>query len=120
MSEHKIDEQWVEKGSDGKMHMYKASEAINKGHVCNGCVFNNGTCDYKGDECPVPKGCYIKDLGIINDDGLLPCPFCGEYPVFAQSEYKNWELHCDAEKHIAFSGVFPIRQQAIDAWNRRA
>ena len=28
---------------------------------------------------PVPKGCYIKDLGILNEDGCLPNCW-GEYP----------------------------------------
>ena len=116
----KLGEQWIEV-IDDKRHLVMDAEASNTGHSCNGCEFHGryGTCNYPEDDCPVQNGHYIKDLGIINENGVLPCPFCGEYPVFAQSEYKNWELHCDAEKHIAFSGVFPIKQEAIDAWNRR-
>ena len=112
----KLGEQWVEE-LDGKKHMLKAAEAINKGHVCNGCAFNNGTCDYKGDECPVPKGCYIKDLGILNEDGLLPCPFCGEYPekLVGNDTWCWYACNCRCEL-----GVSATRKEAIDTWNRRA
>jgi hypothetical protein len=121
-----LGEQWIEE-LDGKKHMYKADEAINKGHVCNGCVFNNGTCDYQGDECPVPKGCYIKDLGIINENGCLPSPW-GGYPKIVRvgrEDFCTYKVRFYL-KHGRVYGFTLIevtgntRQEAIDAWNRRA
>ena len=76
--ERKLNEQWVEE-IDGKKHMLKAAGARSKGHVCNGCAFNNGTCDYQGDECPVPKGCYQRPRTSMT--WVLPVP-----DPFAQSE----------------------------------
>ncbi len=80
MSEHKIGEQWVEE-IDGKMHMLKADKPV---ELCQGCLYNGngGGCLWSGfdDECEMGSRFIIKDLGILNEDGLLPCPFCGKFP----------------------------------------
>ena len=57
---------------------------------------------------------------------LKPCPFCGDYPTIDAMrdivEY-SWYVSCDNMQCL----VRPItditiktKQQAIDAWNRRA
>ncbi len=126
----KLNDQWVEV-IDGQKHMVKETKSENSKIVCPRCLFSDGhgTCNYPEDDCPVQNGYYIKDLGVLNDDGLLPCPFCGEYPVIqnaydgangADDSHGEWEVHCDADKHLAFSGVFKTKLQAIEDWNRRA
>lgn len=78
----KLGEQWVEE-INGEMHMLKA---VNYTEGCNGCVFLRYdpdefyTCNRCRLGCPVDDEKIIKDLGVLNKEGLLPCPFCGEYP----------------------------------------
>lgn len=110
--ERKLNEQWVEE-LDGKKHMLKAVECGE--HWCDGCCFNTGEGNCSWDS---PKYCRngseyrIKDLGILNEDGLLPCPFCGEYPGKRVGN-DTWKCGCEI-------GAIATWQEAIDAWNRRA
>ena len=90
-----LGEQWIEE-IDGKMHMLKAVTPIINGHP------------------------DIKDLGILNDDGCLPCPFCGEYPEIQDREYEGVIVFCDGDSHSITCGAFFSKKQAIDEWNRRA
>jgi hypothetical protein len=124
----------VKEEVDGKMHMLKAVEGEN----CTGCAFskmcqgsrlnNIHVCD-REDDCPLEySNTVVKDLGILNEDGCLPCPFCGEYPL-VENAYEGvsghntpdgfWRISCFGKNHemAFFSGK--TRQQAIDAWNRR-
>lgn len=125
----KLGEQWIEM-IDGQEHMVKAVEKVSeKSYDCTGCIFNghNGTCMYHSQNCPlgeVEHG-YIKDLGILKD-GLLPCPFCGEYPKVSSygyrgepKEYGIFHLCKDSYSKIE-TQHYATTQQAIDAWNRRA
>ena len=63
------------------------------------------------------------------EEPIKRCPFCGEYPLVqnahegahgADDSHGEWEVHCDAGKHMAFTGVFNTREEAINEWNRRA
>lgn len=96
-----LGEQWVEVKPDGE-HMYKA-------------VMVNGT-----------LGC--KDLGILKD-GLLPCPFCGEYPEVRlkgnnATKKRSAEMRCI---HCNISMVIGAIRNSLewcesnlkDRWNRR-
>ena len=127
--ERKLNEQWVEE-LDGKRHMVKAIEPTD---LCQGCLYNGngGGCWRSGfdDDCEMGSRFIIKDLGILNNFGMLPCPFCGEYPL-VENAYEGvsghntpdgfWRISCFGKNHemAFFSGK--TRQQAIDAWNRRA
>jgi len=110
--ERKLNEQWIEE-LDGKKHMLKA---VQSDHLCSGCAFSCTTfcrdplMSKRDIDCS--KMIIIKDLGVLNDDGLLPCPFCGEYPEKLVGN-DTWKCGCEL-------GVSATRQQAIDAWNRRA
>ena len=129
--ERKLNEQWIEV-IDGQEHMVKAIEPTD---LCRGCLYNGngGGCWWSGfdDECEMGSRFIIKDLGILNASGFLPIPFdvpdvypkypvINEYcrnidgiPELFQVSYSH--MNC----HINF-GIYNTKQQAIDAWNRRA
>jgi hypothetical protein len=118
-----LGEQWVEE-IDEKKHMLKA---VNYSDGCNGCIFLRYdpdefyTCNRGGLSCPVDEGMIIKDLGILNEDGCLPCPFCGNYPkIIYPTEYMPVVsiVHPGGEHRILLE-FFRNKQEAIDAWNRR-
>ena len=94
----KLGEQWIEE-LDGKVYMYKAVTPIINGHP------------------------DIKDIGILNDDGLLPCPFCGGYPTLKEEldEHDERIYAVEHECNICMiTGWDYDRQTVIDACNRRA
>ena len=101
MSEHKIGEQWVEE-IDGIKHMYKAVEVATRG-LCSDIV--------------------VKDLGILNEDGCLPSDF-GVYPEVYEHTLMGIDGYMvkayTSEPHIGKYAWGNTKQQAIDAWNRRA
>lgn len=125
-----LGEQWVEE-IDGKKHMLKA---VNYSEGCNGCIFLRYdpdefyTCNRGRLGCPVDDGMIIKDLGILNEDECLPCPFCGEYPV-VENAYEGfgytppdgyWRVYCSDDNHEISISSGKRMQESIDAWNRRA
>lgn len=117
----KLGEQWVEE-IYGKKHMLKAVAPVD---LCQGCCFNcnQGGCCWDGfDDCQMGSFFIIKDLGILNEDGLLPCPFCKEYPELVEESDENDEAIYTVEHECSVlieAGWWHDRQQAIDAWNRR-
>jgi len=93
-----LGDQWIEV-IDGKMHMYKAVTPIINGHP------------------------DIKDIGILNEDWLTPCPFCGECPTLKEELDENDERIYAVEHECNIdvtTGWNHDRQTVIDAWNRRA
>lgn len=109
---HEIGDQWIEV-IDGKEHMVKAIEPTD---LCQGCLYNGngGGCWRSGfdDECEMGSRFIIRDLGILNNYGMLPCPFCGEYPGKRVGN-DNWKCGCKI-------GAIATWQEAIDTWNRRS
>jgi Lar family restriction alleviation protein len=119
----KLGEQWVEE-IDGKEHMVKAVKQTNK---CSGCVFCTSIWCADHNQSERDFDCMtmiIKDLGILNEDGLLPCPFCGEYPENDTKDYCQFGFvvrHvCKNNKTAMGTSNYKTKQEAIDAWNRRA
>lgn len=119
----KLGDQWIEI-IDGQGHMVKAVEKFSeKSYDCTGCIFNGhkGTCLYHSQDCPlgeVEHG-YIKDLGVLNKDGLLPPPSDKNvYPELYQTAHE-WEV-CASSCGVSMTAVGSTKQQAKDAWNRRA
>ena|SRR5690554_2494099 len=105
----KLGEQWIEI-IDGQEHMVK-------------CV---------GIRNPVIAGgnnFITKDLGILRD-GLLPCPFCGEYPESFNKGNEYTKKRCSVMKckkcnyELTVCAIYKTidwcKQRAIAAWNRRA
>lgn len=119
-------EQWIEV-INGQEHMVKEVSALSYGD-CNGCfLFTVAGCGKVTDFAPCSSDTIIKDLGILNDDGLLPCPFCGEYPV-VENAYEGcgytppdgyWRVYCSNDNHEISVSSGKRRQESIDAWNRR-
>ena len=119
----KLGEQWIEV-IDGKKHMLKAVEG-----PCERCDISH-TCNLSAD-CHMERGLIAKDLGILNKDGCLPAPW-GGYPKIIhevdQNRTENGEdVHYDnlwcVEIHelvLVCTDEHPTKQEAIDAWNRRA
>lgn len=116
---HKLGDQWIEI-IDGVEHMVKAVETTVH-PPCGLCMYSHGyQCTYPSELGECDKYA-IKDLGILKD-GLLPCPFCGEYP-----KVKRHESYFEGEgvkfyiQHVHYPALlYDTEQQAIDAWNRRA
>ena len=110
-----LGEQWVEDG-----HMWK----VVPNGSCDGCDFNlgcmrNGGVICRSGHCATKQG-HVKDLGPVNEDGLLGCPFCGEYPVVQpENSRAGFGCHCDKCK-CAVSGLHESMQEVMDEWNRRA
>lgn len=135
----KLNEQWVEI-IDGQEHLVKLVEGnANRTHMCNGCAFRNeykNLCEIHGGVKHISEvGCArqhltIKDLGILNKDGLLPIPFdvpvgYPKYPVinkYSRNIDGVPELfqvsYSHMNSHINF-GIYNSEQEAKDAWNRR-
>lgn len=125
----KLGEQWVEQGfHDNKMHLYKAVE--NPYETCQGCTFGCESCDVchyclaDGGKCPVNKmDMVIKDLGILNEDGCLPNCW-GEYPRIEERvdiHTKEHWFRCITRNNVyCATDSYKTKQEAIDAWNRRA
>jgi hypothetical protein len=121
----KLGEQWVEV-IGGQEHMLKAVAPI---ELCKGCCFNcnQGGCCWKGfDDCQMGSFFIIKDLGILNSEGLLPCPFCGEYPEIKYGiDGDGWhyvELSCC--KYVDRMSGYSTDMEGffrgmIERWNRR-
>ena len=125
----KLGEQWIEV-IDGQEHMVKCVERHSKFEFnCGGCFFNghSGECLYDSQDCPIGEveHGYIKDLGILNEDGCLQCQFCGEYPRISTYGYKNEPkeygiFHICKDHWLKIETQhYATKQQAIDAWNRR-
>lgn len=138
----KLGDQWVEI-IDGVEHMVKAVAGV----LCKGCMFssmclfgidrnfNLHRCEFDGD-CPVGGGdrynlqnpdIIVKDLGILRD-GVLSCPFCGEYPKVGNfgdgfGPISFYVTHrndaCDIWGGMRTKS-FDTPEQAKDAWNKRA
>lgn len=55
----------------------------------------------------------------VSDDGLLPCPFCGDAPAHGvQSQFgREFWVQCDCKSEGV---IFTTPAEAIAAWNRRA
>lgn len=133
-----LGEQWVEE-INGKKHMLKAvlqpkqrSHLYgNNIHPCFKCFFqmDDYDCAYPLDKwvCDMQRGVIIKDLGVLNDDGCLPSPW-GGYPKIMRVGSEGFctykiRFYLKNEEAYGFTLIEVIgdtRQQAIDAWNRRA
>ena len=117
---HKLGDQWIEI-IDGQEHMLKAVKTTVH-PPCGLCVYRHGyQCMYPSalGECDKYA---IKDLGILHA-GLLPCPFCGEYPTLKEELDENDERIYAVEHECNIymtTGLNHDRQTLIDAWNRRA
>ena len=116
----KLGEQWVEE-FDEKMHMLKAMG--NTAGGCRGCdlqVVENcyGTCG-ASDGCDF----IVKDLGILNEDGCLPNCW-GEYPRIEERVDVHTNEHwfrCITRNNVyCATDSYKTKQEAIEAWNRRA
>ena len=107
-----IGDQWIEE-IDGKRHMCKAVKG-----VCENCGVSH-LCNLSAD-CPMALDLIAKDLGVLKD-GLLPCPFCGEYPkiIHPTENMPVVSIVHTGVGHRILLEFFSSEQEAIDAWNKR-
>lgn len=134
-----LNEQWYEKGDDGKYHMYKAVKPYKtaKGmgdSRCTGCRFVNdaGDClwEQEGNLNSYSKSCgcgqnfVIIELGILNDDGCLPSSW-GDYPTISVPSYEKepWCVYAYLRrKEVVIKqekAWGDTEQDAVDNWNKR-
>ena len=96
------------------------------GSICHGCSF----VDSMDDDCTLPdppcKRCInkpiIRDLGPVNEDGVLAEERTGLFPVVENHFHNLWVVTLitnDFPKIIQVSCYGATKQQAIDAWNWR-
>lgn len=55
--------------------------------------------------------------GFMSEE-LKPCPFCSEQCTLHCEEKDNWQVHCDYCPAMMI--VLPTKEEAIEAWNKRA
>ena len=110
-----LNEQWIEV-IDGKKHMLKAVKG-----PCEKCDISH-TCNLSAD-CHMERGLIAKDLGILNEDGCLPSDF-GVYPEVYEHVLMGINGYMVkayiSDPHVGKYAWGKTKQQAIDAWNRRA
>ncbi|MGH0054174.1 MAG: hypothetical protein ACQ5SW_12360 [Sphaerochaetaceae bacterium] len=101
----KIGEQWEDRGSDGKMHLYRADP--NK--------TNNPMITYE-----------VTDLGTLNEAGFLPEERSGQYPDISHDKGTGiYEAYLHATLLEPAMSAVLVRVQASSlerlklAWNRR-
>ena len=76
--------------------------------------------DISEDDCPVRNSHYIKDLGILNEDGCLPSAWDKAlYPQVYRTTETIWYAHAESYG-IFMEAKGKTKQEVIDAWNRRA
>ena len=112
----KLGEQWVET-IDGEEHMVKCVIENTFSQVISKSTTRKGK-----DKLWLEEELVTLDLGIINEDGLLPCPFSGEYPEIKIDETSmgtRYGVFFRSEKLSVWVGWFSLLQEAIDAWNSR-
>ena len=56
---------------------------------------------------------------VADENGLLPCPFCGGKAIVAEHDLLYTRFIANCESCEAESSVFLKREEAIEAWNRR-
>lgn len=124
-----------------KKHLLKCVESESPiGNGCLGCSFvsqgKKPTCKmpYMCDtDKPNWNGCpvllkslmVLKDLGALNEEGLLPCPRCGSYPRIIDDDdgYFSFFHICTGDDDAMVkteSRLYHSRQECVNACNRRA
>ena len=128
-----LGEQWVEE-IDGKKHMVKAVKGVEGEKLCTACIFKpriypdyskirhdtvqtQFRCAY-GVLCPIEEG-YIKDLGPVDEEGLLACPFCGSNLNIISCHDGFYARCCNNDCALGVTDSFVEKQDLIDACNRR-
>ena len=121
-----LGEQWIVE-IEGVRHMVKLCQSNPKEiGTCGGCIYHSWDegdwCDVAPLKACVEFGYIVKDLGPVNEDGLLGCPFCGEYPkiIHPTENMPVVSIVHTGVGHRILLEFFSSEQQAIDAWNRRA
>ena len=124
-----LNEQWVEV-IDGKMHMLKAVQSVDIG-ACTACDFEgqeSKCAGFPNSVCGSNSNSFIiKDLGVLNDDGCLPSPW-GGYPKIVRvgrEDFCTYKVRFYLKNEVVYGFTLievtgNTRQEAIDAWNRRA
>lgn len=106
---------------EGVQHLVMAVKGRGKRgeSPCHGCSY----VDKWDDDCTLKKvpcdmGCKIKDLGPVDDNGLLSCPFCGS--TLAVIEDDGFYAECpNSGCALCKTESFIEKQYLVEACNQR-
>ena len=122
---YQLNEQWVEDYGTVK-HMVKAVEQEQPEcceSSCDFCCFEHFHCNRaRIADCKFGKNYIVRDLGPVNEDGCLPCPFCGEFTTLKYELDENDESIYAVEHECSVyitTGWNHDKQAVINTWNGR-
>jgi len=121
MIEHKVNDQWIETLKDGKRHMIKLVKHVLR---CRVCIYHNGFgCELpstftKG--CPFPGTEIVAiDLGIVDENDILHCPFCGGKMEVLDKFYAFDGFTVRCKVCSCGTDCYMTKDKALEAANRR-
>ena len=116
MGKHNLGDQWVAVLADGKNHMLKRV-AFGEGPDianCDGCVWAGNDNCYSND-----MPCTTIDLGELDENDILHCPFCGGKMEVLDKFYAFDGFTVRCKVCSCGTDCYMTKDKALEAANRR-